>query len=124
MTKSLFEKWPHSRSRRREEADFGRELALVRLPMNGGSCVVGMARCAVRRRVQRRNELAESLVIPDSFRPLLNAGGGHRSAMSLPRGCVRGFIGLMPLHFGAPIFLTSAATHFQTRSKDELRGRP
>jgi hypothetical protein len=30
---------------------------------------------------------------------------GHRSAMSLPRGRIRGFIGLIPLHFGDPILL-------------------
>jgi hypothetical protein len=36
--------------------------------------VVGMARCAVRRRVQRRNELMESFRKLPSFRPLY-AGG-------------------------------------------------
>ena len=36
--------------------------------------MVGMARCAVRRRVQRRNELAESFRKLHSFRPL-DAGG-------------------------------------------------
>jgi hypothetical protein len=60
-------------------------------------CEVGTARCAVRRRVQkRRNELPEPFVTAYSIRPLLNEleqhkgcplgglGGGHRSAMSLP----------------------------------------
>jgi len=46
------------------------------------SRVVGTARCAVQRRVQRRNDLPEAL-LPHSFRPLIR-GRGHRSAMSLP----------------------------------------
>jgi len=44
--------------------------------------VVGTARCAVQRRVQRRKHLP-SVLSSNSFRPLIR-GRGHRSAISLP----------------------------------------
>jgi predicted aspartyl protease len=52
--------------------------------------VVGMARCAVQRRVQRRNELTESFVPRHSFRPLLR-GRGHRLPLTFPAAGAAGF---------------------------------
>jgi len=55
--------------------------------------VVGTARCAVQRRVQRRNASPLIITTRFSFRPLIR-GRAHRSAMSQPVHALR--LGLRP----------------------------
>jgi hypothetical protein len=94
----------------------GLSTGLRRLRIPG---VVGTARYAVRRRVQkRRNGLPESFCTPYSFRPLLNEleqhkscplsglGGGHRSAMSLPLRINRSWLAIV---LALAMFLYGAA---------------